>query len=398
MASLALAACGNNDEETIFNSQEAGETDAMLTIKIDAGTQGTRAEALPTGNDATDMERLTVITVPTGNAPAEYMYTFGKSEILDGKVTMKVKSGKQNVYAYVNMTDAELEILKGLTDISLVRAKSYMPLTNTLHQSALPWPIEQARINEYVQSPEWVPMSGYVNSVNVARGGTTQVTIQVSRFVSLVSLEKVSVRLKDYKGDAAGKDPQGPLVRPERVYMKNVMSMSDLDMVPTMLRNSGDTPIDAIDKTTGAVNYPWLANDFKHAEAVGIMEPIVQPTYGFYVFPNSTKNSTDKYTSMVVQARYYAYDATRAAIDDSTPYETVYYPIAVNLAGNGITVDKGAGDGVIKRNQLYKISLNITGKGSDDPDKPIPPAEGSVEVNISVADWYNIYTQQPVFQ
>jgi hypothetical protein len=401
MASLALASCSNNDDETNFNPQEEGDADATLVINIDASKQGggTRAEALPTGNDATNIERLTVITVPTGSSPVEYMQTFEKAEIVNNTVTMKVKSGRPNVYAYINMTDAELNILKGLADISQSRHATYMPLTNTLRQSTLPWPIEQARIGEYAQSPEWVPMSGYVNTVNIARGSTTPVTISVGRFVSLVSLEKVSVKLKDYKGDPAGKDPQGPLVQPERVYMKNVMSMSNLDMVPNYNSNDAkpDTPITAVDKTTGTVNYPWLLNDFKNPEPVGIMEPIVQPTYGFYVFPNYTNNSAEKYTSMVIQARYYAYDANRTVIDATTPYETVYYPIAVNLKGNGITVDKGAGDGVITRNQLYKINLSITGKGSDDPDKPIPPTEGSMEVNISVADWFNIYTQEPVF-
>nr|BAM14715.1 fimbrillin [Porphyromonas gulae] len=79
-------------------------------------------------------------------------------------------------------------------------------------------------------------------------------------------------------------------------------------------------------------------------------------------------------------------DAIHAGFCDNEA--TTYYPVLVNYDGNGYIYSGNItqGQNKIVRNNHYKITLNITGPGTDTPENP-QPVQANLNVTCEVTPW-----------
>ena len=96
----------------------------------------------------------------------------------------------------------------------------------------------------------------------------------------------------------------------------------------------------------------------------------------FYAFENDAADNTNG-TMLVVKGTY----SYKAANGETVKFESRYYPVVIgedNVTEEGdITVDRRAG---VMRNVEYRINLNITGTGYNDPREP----QGNANFNAAV--------------
>lgn len=146
---------------------------------------------------------------------------------------------------------------------------------------------------------------------------------------------------------------------------------------------------DAANKYTPDANYEL---------GEGLIKDFINETTkdaGFYILENkSDKNPTiltlktpllDKSTGAVVAGDALTQAKNAGYCDDKG---FTYYPVLVNWEKKGYTY--GADDkntrNIIERNHKYQITMNITGPGTNEPEKPVDePA--TLEVTVKVAPW-----------
>ncbi len=220
--------------------------------------------------------------------------------------------------------------------------------------------------NAGVQENTNLPMSAEQTSVDLTAGATNTVTMQLSRLVSRISIADIKT----------GFDPNGQYkdatFTTTGVFLFNAKSTSTIDP-------GAPTTTNLI--TGEDAGNEYLLNTFSQS----INSTSYTTPYWFYTFVNDATSPT----KLVIRGTF---DPDGAGASSE---ETVYYPVVVNKAQTGTSITGGTGDSTIGRNQAYKIGVTIKGKGVASPTTDIEPA--ALTVNVQVADWTLIITQDVIF-
>ena len=226
--------------------------------------------------------------------------------------------------------------------------------------------------NAGVQINTNLPMSAQQTGIDLTVAGPNEVTLQLSRLVSRISIADIKT---DFDPSGQYKDATFTATG---IFLYNAKSTSTVNPATPVTTNliSGET--------TGN---EYLINTLSQA----ITGTSYTTAYWFYTFANDATNST----KLVIKGDFDADGATGGG----TPVP-VYYPVVVNKNQLGTTITDNNGTvsgqtGTITRNRAYKIGVTIKGKGVTSPADDIVPA--ALTINVSVAPWDLVITQNVIF-
>jgi len=223
-------------------------------------------------------------------------------------------------------------------------------------------------------------------TVNKASTGTGDATFALTRLVSKIELNKITVDF-DTNGAYAGYT-----FIPTEIFMSNVAQKAYANMsspyitAPTYLQ--GETGKD------GAVSYLSTGSINSGLTTAATNYPTV---YTFFPMANDGNISGNSRTKLIIKGILYK----SSTIDDTNKVGTYYYPIIINHVMTGTTsngstayIANGA-DGQIGPNTYYQLSATIKSKGVTDPTQELTSA--AVNLTITVTPWPTAFTQNVVF-
>lgn len=346
---IALAAAAATLAASCDNSAitpEAGE--GTMQIKFNVPSE-TRAAAV--GHEA-DLGSVQMLIFDSTGKLYKY-HDFSSTEINAKSATVeKVMTGTYSVYVVANGP-----ALDDLTTLSALKATEI--------------PLQQ-----YNDPEGGFVMEGHSDNVSVTSGNTASPSITVSRFVSRVTLSKVTNGLAAAYGS----------LKVERVFLSNAVSAQNL---------GGD-------KAAGSTAANWFNKEGRKDESTRVASHIIDGasytasapeltfaeigsnlTNGgsyttvnrFYAYPNSATTKPNGFNAT------FAAQQTVLTIVASYSGKTYYYPVVLTNAP--------------QRNTTYDVAVTITGAGSDDPVKPVD--NGSLKATITVQQWLDGTTYTETF-
>ena len=211
-----------------------------------------------------------------------------------------------------------------------------------------------------------LPMSAQETGVNLTVAGPNNKTLNLSRLVSRISISSIQTAF-----DPSGQYKDATFTATD-IFLYNAKSTTTIDPGTPTTTNliSGET-----------VGNEYLINTLSQA----ITGTAYTTPYWFYTFANDATSPT----KLVLKGTFDADGVTGGE-------ETVYYPIVVNKSQTGTTITGGTGDATIARNQAYKLTLTIKGKGVSSPATDIEPA--ALTIGVTVQDWALVISQDVVFE
>lgn len=249
-------------------------------------------------------------------------------------------SGSKTVWAVVNGED--LSSVKTMTQL---KSKAVMLEANS-------------KTNGFV-------MTGSANC-NVQSSGATSCTIEVSRLVARVALQEVRNSLPASLGSFTL----------EFFYLTNIVGNQSIDgtAAPATWYNKEGradesnrvaTHIIATDQAYKASCPDLTFKTYNRIVANGGSYKPTTPDL-FYCYKNDSTTKPDGFKSTFSAQR------TALVVVATINGKLQYYPVFLDKS-------------TIERNTSYTVAVNITGLGSDDPNKEVE--KGNLSVSIQVADW-----------
>ena len=214
------------------------------------------------------------------------------------------------------------------------------------------------------------PASDFVmegsDDVTVSGTGTTDLSVDISRYVSRVVLKKVTNGLPSAYG----------ALTVERVFLSNVVRVQEIsgEMDPGSTPGNWYNKEGRKDEATRNAGHIIDGANYTASAAVMTFAEMAQniPAGGnwsgskyFYAYPNSATAMPDGFKEPFAAQR------SVLVIVGTFGGRTYYYPVVLR---NGLV-----------RNTSYEVEATITGAGSDDPNNPV--TTGSISVTITVNDW-----------
>lgn len=208
-------------------------------------------------------------------------------------------------------------------------------------------------------------MSGYVD-LEIDGSKDVTGTIEIQRFVSRVALREVINSVPSSYGN----------MTINYVFLSNVVANQNIsgNAEPKTWNNlqgrdnamSGGA-VNIIDGSNyiarpGDLTFKKVGTTLATGEHLTAVE---SSPYLFYTFPNNATGTNNGYTEEWTPERSVL---VVAATIKGTKY---FYPVTL--------------DGDLDRNKSYSVGLEITGLGSDDPNKPITRSNASI--NVTIAEW-----------
>lgn len=228
-----------------------------------------------------------------------------------------------------------------------------------------------------LQTSTALPFSGEKSSINLTAGQTSNVTVDLTRLVSRISLESINI---SFPTDGLYKDAK---FIPQGVFLYDALSTSCVaagDVSQTMPASPSWESGGSVSAGAWVAGKSYLLSTYNAAEK-----------QWFYTFAN---NNTTHPTKLVIKG---VFDADGVAGMVYSP-QVVYYPVVVNKNQIGTTINGGAvtgQTGTIVRNCCYNITAVIKGKGVDDPAQNIEPA--AVQLTLNVLAWTATFSQTVTF-
>lgn len=331
LAVFATAGCGKNLGEVPLALRGSGE----LTVSI-GGDALTKATA-PTAGELTISSLQVFVFDNTGKLDISHEFT--SAEIAAKKASMTVKTGDKQVWAVANV------------------AASRFASVITVDQ------LKAVAVDLSDNAPDKLVQIGSASQTLTTAGASA--TLTLSRPVSRVSLAKVTNSLIPAYG----------AIKVERAFLANVVGNQNLggSAAPSKWYNKEGLADEAtpnashiIDGSTYKASCPALTYAAPAATIAGGASSAWNATdYLFYAFPNaSTVKPAGFNASFSAQQTVLIVVATIAG-------STYYYPVVLK---NGLAA-----------NTEYAVSLDITGLGSSDPNKPVE--KGALSATVTVSDW-----------
>ena len=353
-ATLSLNACVSGENE-MTEPQPQGKT-AELKITVQGApvtnTKSTGASLPGATTDENTVKRIAIgIFNPDGsvNAIKEFTATTGIS----------INCTPANGCSGVAVANAPANHFAGVTT-----STDFLARTVTLGQDATELPM----------TGEILDNSTSANTFNLTAGNPTNVKVDLERLVARVSISGIKT---DF-------DPSGQYANAtftaKQIFLHNAKTTSD---VSTGAPATSDLKTGWDDQSVTADHIATLKDDI--SGGLTITSSPTTDHYWFYTFPNDNTAST----RLVIRGDFDPDGSgSTAAVD-------VYYPVVVNLAQTGTTINSGAKDGTIARNTTYAITATIKGKGAPNPNANMNPA--TLNLSVTVAGWALNITQNVEF-
>ena len=330
---LITAACGEIDDA---KKDVVPEGHGILTVNVKSVDTPTKSYTAAIGGDMTARGLQVLIFDERGN------FYDAATKDSDTKYSKTVPTGTYTVVAVANG--------KTYND-------SNAPTLSTLEAEAMSF-VSGSGVNaEAVASG--MARYGKGEATVTANGGTANVTAKIMAF-------RVTLAAANITGDAVGR------LTLTDVFLENIYGNCTLGGTVSNFQNIGGRTgyaassvpevISANTAFGGAMTYNTFAAANNHGK-------------GFYSYPkapaadqfNGPLSENEAYTRLVLVGTW-----KQSA---SSASETVYCPVTIRH-------DSGAP----QAGYSYDVTANITKKGSDDPNKPVP-AGGGLTVNVDVNGW-----------
>lgn len=166
--------------------------------------------------------------------------------------------------------------------------------------------------------------------------------------------------LNSIRCDFMDKAYEGECIENPKIYLINVNARSPLSGMternPERFINLGFLNQDDLDLFAEP---EMVSRELK--EDIGIRT--IKPEISLFCYPNTVKNDG-------IGTPY-----TRLVVEGSLKGKKYYWPININRPPHG--------DGGIERNCSYRYDITITGKGSDNPDKPITKENATIKMELA---------------
>lgn len=354
-ATLSLNACVSGENE-MMEPQPQGKTAELRITVQGAPVTNTKSTAasLPAPADENTVKRIAIgIFNSDGsvNAIKEFTATGGIS----------INCTPANGCSGIAVANAPANTFAGVTTKTGFLAK-----TVTLGQDAKELPMT-GEIKDNTTS---------AGTFNLTAGNTTNVKVDLERLVARVSISGIKT---DF--DPAGQYANATFTA-KQIFLHNAKTTAD---VSTGAPTTSDLKTGWDDQTVAADHIATLKDDINGGSGTAITSSPTTDQYWFYTFPNGNTTST----RLVIRGDFDPDGSgSTAAVD-------VYYPVVVNLAQTGTTINSGAKDGTIARNSTYAITATIKGKGAPDPNADMNPA--TLDLTVTVAGWALNITQDVEF-
>lgn len=347
--------CGCSGDNNELNTQ--GEKTASLQLTVEGTSVQTKATSTTLPSDEDDIQTLAVGVFYSDGS----VNTIAEPTVTGASVSaINCKAGTCDIVVVAN---APSGTFSGATTKEQFLAKT-VSLGVTATSGA--------------QTSGNLPMSGQTEDVSLQVGITAAATVNLSRLVARVSTSKIVTSF-----DAAGQYKNATF-RMDKLFLYNASGLSKVaigDASQTMPSSPEWLHGGTVSGTT------WTAGTSYLLDELSTPESSLSAPHWFYTFAN---NSATNPTKLVISGLFDT-DGSGTTYTE----KRVYYPIVVNKAQTGTTIDgAGGGTSTIARNTNYAITATIKGIGADSPDDNIEPV--AVQLSVTVDDWELSFLQEVV--
>lgn len=349
---VILAACSKDDnpptDPTVKNSNITLALKGTLPAGSTASDISRGTGAAPTQAADNTINSIIVFVFNTATQNIDQIKVANSAEITAGQVGVTASSGARDVYAVVNYAATDQTALSNVTKYSDLTAI----LANLKNENEGNFCMIGKKLNQPI----------------AASPATNNISVVVSRLAARVTLSNISANF------TGGLLNLGIAI--DSVYVINA----------TGTNSYGDSSIVVSPATVYSRTSTGLAF----------------PLYDSYTVPVLVNNLT-QYNNLVTGKpngnHYYAYanaantyaGATKLVITGILNGARTYYPIAINVAGNGFT----PGTAGIAANSLYNITVTLHGPGNApvDPGYLNPIQAATATITVTPANWHTVINQ-----
>ncbi len=334
-----LCSCNESDSVAPNDSDKQPATVRLLLTGTQSDARGSLT--IPSQSADNSVNSFLVFIFDSATKLLDVMKTASAAEISAKQILLTTPSGAKDIYVVVNPQAASLAALGTVTSLSGLRSV----VSDLKAETEGNFIMLGKRLN-YTLTPT----------------GTNNVTVSVSRLVSRIVLTNI---IPQFTHGLATKS----LVI-DSIYLTRA----------TGTKSYADSAI----VVTPAVFY--------NRNQAGFAFPIYDRFSPAVTINNTTPFATVKPNGV----HYYAYansansfaTATKLVITGLLNGVRTYYPIAVNVAGNGFTPTGSPG---IVANTQYNISVSLSGFGSSSPNEPVEHVGCSI--TVTPQEWATILNQ-----
>lgn len=342
VAVISLITCSKEDNLTDNIPEEGKSTTLQLSL---AGTQlstkGTNA--LPSQATDNTINKIMVFVFNTSSQNIEQTKSATPAEVTAKVVNIPVTTGTRDIYVVINYTSADSTNLVGCSNVTDLKAVT----ANLQTENEGNFKMIGKKLNQTITT------------------STNNITVIVSRLVARVTLTNITT---NFTGGLANKT-----FAIDSVYLLNVIGT----------KSYGDSTI--------IVSPPTVYNRTDAGFAF--------PIFDAYSTPVNVNNTIPYTTGRPNGNHFYVYSnpgnafntSTRLIITGMLNGTRTYYPIAINVAGNGHTpVTPG-----ITANSQYSIAVTISAVGSTSPNTPV--LSGTLTITVTPQNWATVINQNVSF-
>lgn len=296
----------------------------------------------------------------------------------------------------VSLNPKSLEDLKGATLTKSIAAysyanKPYLPMVSDVIEITNIVPMIKNADGKTTHNENWIDGKGNVVVENIEEENiskpTTAGTIPLTRLVARVQVESIVSRIHEaYEGSSF------ELTNLSLVNVRPLATMEDGI-------NSGDYEyVKGFESENYSKNDGWIYPDFTGSELIGEYKKVLSKELVGVTF----SVSTTKWTPSDENEKFYSYAFPNVSpnTDDIAADIKDYYKTALLITGKfkrnataeeevknfRVILKDGTEDPQVKRNNVYKLTVTLTGEGSSNEDKIEMNAHVSTE--IEVANWF----------
>lgn len=336
---LIASACGEIDEP----KNAVAEGHGILSVQFTDPATKAYTEAI--GGDLTARGLQVIIFDGNGNF-------FDVIEKNNNKYQKEVPVGTYTVVAVANGT--------AYTDATAPNISTLEGVAMSLEASTNPVAIAEAPASGMARYGKSDPVSV------TATGATASINAKLLAF-------RVTLNAVNVSGDANGR------LTLTNCFLENIYGNSTLGGTVSNFKNAAGRKSGKSTSTAAADFIAAAADAFGGAATFNTVAAMKNHGKAFYAYSNQA--SADNFNGPMAADKV-AY--TRLVIagtwkqSASSTAETVYYP--VTISHNATSYAKPLAG------YSYDVTVNITKKGSDDPNKPVPDGAG-LTVNVDVSSW-----------
>ncbi len=370
-STVALFSSCSSDDVPV---QNGGSEELVVSVKP-SNSLGTRA-AITSGDVKSTTENTInkfVVGIFNANGEKEAIETMNMAGNTQLTIDAGTITADDQVLVAVNVPET--------TFSDVTTAEGFKAKTLTITQAIYGNPTHETTVTVHTDN-NYIPMYGEGTVVKVNEK-KFKADVDVYHLISKVTLAAFNV---DFSETYAGASFQ-----PTEIFLANVpdlLGFSDASSSKSYkfatpgsyLSGETTTDVPTVKTAIEASKYPYLSTGTLNETDFAANEVNKAKTFDanklpvFYTMPNSkTVSGKDGATFLVIKGKF-TYNNTT---------DICYYPIFLNFNTNKTSVVPDGGTAKqISPNYNYKVSVFITGRGSDSPVKPVDGSSATINASV----------------